>query len=615
MDRRHFKGWDTVMEGNRAAGRRGILVTPFWAAIAVWAILGLGLQAVEREGAWPLSPPVFSADASAPASSSLLPPLDASEPPEVRSIIDRGLRLERQSRWGEALGMYEEALRDFPESLVLQSRFHEVRLRHDVARRYSDPSFLSMVEKIDEAAALAVYDEVLLKIQSHYVESPRWRYLVEQGIHELELALLEPKFLSGNGVKLEPGAALALAGELRRAASADWVRNRAEAREVVAQVARWLHRRIGLPVSATVLEFLCGATNSLDVYSAYLTPAQLSEVYSQIEGRFVGLGVELKADGGSLLIVRVIPRSPAEQAGIQVGDRIIAVDGKSVDQISADQAANMLQGPEGSMVELTLRATGGARKSVRVERARVEVPSVTDVQMLDAAAAVGFMRVASFQRGTPKEMDQAIGELMGQGMRSLIIDLRRNPGGLLTSAVEAADRFLPQGIIVATSGRVPQENLTYSAQGPARWGIPVVILVDRESASAAEIFAGALQENGRATVVGSRSYGKGSIQGIFPLTNSDAGVRLTTAKFYSPKGRPYAHRGVEPDVLVQQVARPVDGWRPIGEGRVPTATDRKEAASPSEDAVLQAGLNVARGMIARASGETLWDSSGAGVRP
>ena len=595
------------MQGNRSAAGRGIGGTRFWAAIAVWLLLSRGLPVTGQEGALPPLPPLFSSDGlTAPALSSPpspVPWLDESEPPEVRSAIDRGLRLERQSRWGEALGIYEEALRDFPESPVLQSRFHEVRLRHDVARRYSDPSFLSLVGRIDETAALSLYDEVLLKIQSHYVESPRWRYLLEQGTHELELALLEPKFLSSNGVKLEPGAAIALAGELRQAASMDWVCNRAEAREVVAQVARWLHRRIGLPVSAAVLEYLCGATNSLDVYSAYLTPAQLAEVYSQIEGRFVGLGVELKADGGSLLIVRVIPRSPAEQAGIQEGDRITAVDGKPVDQVSTDQAANMLQGPEGSVVELTVRTRCGSWKSVRVARASVEVPSVTDVHMLDAAAGVGFLRVVSFQRGTPKEMDEAVAELVRQGMQSLMIDLRRNPGGLLTAAVEAADRFLPQGIIVATSGRVPQENLTYSAQGPARWAMPVVILVDRESASAAEIFAGALQENGRATVVGTRSYGKGSIQGIFPLANSEAGIRLTTAKFYSPKGRPYAHRGVEPDVLVQLAARPVDGWRATADGRGAAAADPKEAAPPSEDTVLQAGLNVARGMVARSPRE------------
>ncbi|GAB6185289.1 S41 family peptidase [Thermopirellula anaerolimosa] len=590
----------------------------FWIAIAVGLILTRGWQAAGQQGAVPPLPPVFSSEAAAPSLSSPTPPipsLDESEPPEVRSVIDQGLRLERQSRWGEALGMYEEALREFPESPVLQSRFHEVRLRHDVARRYSDPTFLSLIGEIDESAALGLYDEVLLKIQSHYVEAPRWRYLVEQGTHELELALLEPKFLSSNGLKLEPAATMALADELRRTASADWVRNRAEAREFVAQIARRLHQRIGLPVSATVLEYLCGATNSLDVYSAYLTPGQLSEVYSQIEGRFVGLGVELKADAGSLLIVRVIPRSPAEQAGIRADDRIVAVDGKPLDQMSTDQAANMLQGPEGSVVQLEVLAADGSSKSVRVERARVDVPSVTDVRMLDSAAAVGFMRVVGFQRGTPKEMDEAIGELTRQGMQSLIIDLRRNPGGLLTAAVEAADRFLPQGIIVATNGRVPQENLTYSAQGPARWGFPVVILVDRESASAAEIFAGALQENGRATVVGTRSYGKGSIQGIFPLANSEAGVRLTTAKFYSPKGRPYAHRGVEPDVLVQQAARPVDGWRPIGAGRENAATDRNEAASPSEDTILQAGLNVARGMVARSAGRSLWDSSGGRMLP
>ncbi len=587
----------------------------FWFAAAVGLILcGPWVVPAQQHPVPPLPSDSAVDDELGDFRPSAGPSVEVGESSEVLSILDQGLRLERQSRWGEALGMYEDAIRDFPDSLALQNRFHEVRLRHDVVRRYSDASFVSLLRGMNEDAALTIYEEVLAKIQSHYVEMPRWRYLVEQGTHELELALLEPKFLAENGVKLEPGTSLAVVRELHQAAAADWVNSRADAHELVAQVSRWLHRRIGLPRSAAILEYLCGATNSLDLYSAYLTPSQLSEVYSQIEGRFVGLGLELKADGGMLLIVRVIPRSPAEQAGIRPGDRIVGVNGQLVEQVSTDQAANMLQGPEGSVVELTVRSTGDAIQTLRVRRASVEVPSITDVRILDQVAGVGGLRVVSFQRSTPQELDQAIGDLVLRGMRSLIVDLRGNPGGLLTAAVDAADRFLPGGIIVATSGRVPEENLTYRAQGPARWGIPVVILIDRESASAAEIFAGALQENGRATVVGTRSYGKGSIQGIFPLANSEAGVRLTTAKFYSPKGRPYMNRGIDPDVIVRQSARPIDGWRPIGDGAAAGDSAAGDVAAGDaewdsvgefgEDAILQAGLTVARRMVARRSGDT-----------
>ena len=144
-------------------------------------------------------------------------------------------------------------------------------------------------------------------------------------------------------------------------------------------------------------------------------------------------------------------------------------------------------------------------------------------------------------------------------MKRLIMDLRGNPGGLLVTAVEVADKFVERGIIVSTRGRSVQEDFTYSAHTAGTWRVPLVVLIDKDSASAAEIFAGAIRDHRRGTIVGARSYGKGSVQGIFPLGISEAGVRLTTAKFYSPNGHPYSRVGVEPDVVVHQTARPVDG--------------------------------------------------------
>jgi carboxyl-terminal processing protease len=150
-------------------------------------------------------------------------------------------------------------------------------------------------------------------------------------------------------------------------------------------------------------------------------------------------------------------------------------------------------------------------------------------------------------------------------MRSLVVDVRGNPGGLLVSAVEVVDRFVDRGIIVSTRGRSSQEDFTYSAHEQGKWQMPLVVMIDQDSASAAEIFAGAIRDHGRGTIVGVRSFGKGSVQGIFPLEDSTAGVRLTTAKFYSPKGRPYSNVGVEPDIKVEPdhvVAKPIDGQLP-----------------------------------------------------
>ena len=343
------------------------------------------------------------------------------------------------------------------------------------------------------------------------------------------------------------------------------VRTRLDACDAVAAAAEFAQQRLEIPSTAVVLEYLCGATNSLDPYSAYLTPDQLNDVYAQIEGNFVGLGVELKAQNGGLVIVRVIPGSPAEESGVRAGDRILVIDGQSTGPLSTDQAANLLQGADGSVVRLTLAGPGQPSRELSVRRRVVEVPSVDQVSIVDPQYGIGYFKLTCFQKTTARDLDAALWKLHREGMRSLVVDVRGNPGGLLVSAVEVVDRFVDRGIIVSTRGRSSQEDFTYSAHEQGKWQMPLVVMIDQDSASAAEIFAGAIRDHGRGTIVGVRSFGKGSVQGIFPLEDSTAGVRLTTAKFYSPKGRPYSNVGVEPDIKVEPdhvVAKPIDGQLP-----------------------------------------------------
>ncbi len=174
-----------------------------------------------------------------------------------------------------------------------------------------------------------------------------------------------------------------------------------------------------------------------------------------------------------------------------------------------------------------------------------------------ARSGVAYFRISSFQKTTSRDVDAALWRLHREGMRSLIVDVRGNPGGLLTEAVEVADRFVMDGTIVTTHGRSARENYDYRAHRVGTWRMPLVVLIDGDSASASEIFAGAIRDHRRGTVVGERSYGKGSVQGIFPLRVVKGGVRLTTAKFYSPSGYSISQGGVEPDVIVQSVAKPV----------------------------------------------------------
>lgn len=519
---------------------------------------------------------------TAPAAAQHLPKyiINISDPRGgVAELLRGGERLEQQRRWGEALAHYEDAIRQYPNDTVLRRRFDAARLHYDLERRYADRSFCASVLRLSTERALELYSQVLLKIEAHYVEAPHWSVLVERGTNNVELALSEATFLDRNIPQRDRSAVDAFRQELRTMVGGRGVGNRVDAREVVAAVSRLAQQRLEIAPAAIVLEYLCGAANALDPYSTYLTPDQLNEVYAQIEGNFVGLGVELKAQDGGLVILRVISGSPADEAGVHPNDQILAIDHQPTRDFSTDQAANLLQGAEGSTVVLTVAASGQAPRQLTVRRRRVEVPSVDQVSIVDSQYGVGYFRLTCFQKTTAHDLDVALWKLHREGMKSLVIDLRGNPGGLLVSAVEVADRFIERGVIVSTRGRSPQEDFTYSAHQQAKWRMPLVVIIDQDSASAAEIFAGAIRDHARGTLVGVKSFGKGSVQGIFPLEQSNAGVRLTTAKFYSPNGRPYSQVGVEPDKKVQVAARPIDGKLPAG-----------------GDAMFAAAVQVARGL-------------------
>jgi carboxyl-terminal processing protease len=497
----------------------------------------------------------------------------------VTALLRQGQQLEQQRRWGEALAHYESAIRQYPNEGSLQQRFDTARLHYDLERRYADRSFCDSVIRLSAQRALDLYGQVLLKIDSHYVEMPQWKELVNRGTNNLDLALSERTFIDRNVPQRDRPAIDAFRRELRTAIDAKVINNRADARDAVAAAAELARQRLEIAPAAIVLEYLCGATNALDPYSTYLTPDQLNDVYSQIEGNFVGLGVELKAQDGRLAIVRVISGSPAEEAGIRAGDRILIVNGQSTKDLTTDQAATMLQGAEGSVVTLAVAAPGQSQRQVTVRRRRVEVASIDQVSIIDAKNGIGYFRLTCFQKTTARDLDTALWKLHNEGMKSLVVDVRGNPGGLLVSAVEVADRFVERGVIVSTRGRSPQEDFTYSAHEQAKWQMPLVVIIDQDSASAAEIFAGAIRDHHRGTIVGVQSFGKGSVQGIFPLEECNAGVRLTTAKFYSPNGKPFSHIGVEPDIKVQLTARPIDGKLPDTGDAMLTAA--KQALTPT----------------------------------
>lgn len=483
-------------------------------------------------------------------------------PAAIHNLLEKGRALELTGRWADALSCYEEALREYPQDRTLQARFDVARLHYSLEQRYDDRSFCESVRSLRTQQAQNLYSDLLAKIETHYYTTPPWQEISARGAQAVSIALADDEFLQSHSIRARGPVLDQARAEITQLPGRYAIRSSRDATAVAAQAARLANQRLGLSETATLLEFTAAAAGSLDHYSAFLTADQLRDIYSQIEGNFVGLGVELKADNGALLIVRVIPRSPAEKAGIRQGDRIVAVDGQPTEALSTDEAAALLTGVEGSQVRVRVVSAGQSPRELTVRRQHVDVPSLEEVKLIDPRTGVAYIRIPAFQKTTAADLEDALWSLHRQGMRSLIIDLRGNPGGLLTASVEVADKFIAEGGIVSTRGRNEQENFNYRAHRPGTWRVPLVVLIDGESASASEIFAGAIKDSGRGKIVGTRSYGKGSVQGIFSLGTNGAGARLTTARFFSPLGHPISNVGVQPDIDVRRATPVVAGTEP-----------------------------------------------------
>nr|MCU0708917.1 S41 family peptidase [Pirellula sp.] len=476
-----------------------------------------------------------------PATGQGMPLESGTEVREDVSVLQVGRQLESEHRWHEAIQYYEKAIKRDAGNRQISERLQVARVHFDVVRRYSDRSFIDTVKRSNPADALDVYGEVLAKLEAYYVEPIDYAKLALFGTACLEVALTEPDFVNAYLPNARRENLEAFRQKIHQSVIGRRIASSNDLRSVASNIAAQAQSQIGLPPSATLYEFVAGAVCMLDPYSAFLTPGEYREIMSQIEGNLIGLGVELWAEGSELRIVDVFKGSPAYDAGLQAGHYILEVDGNSVLQVGAKKAADMLRGPEGSRVQLVISNGGDQSVALEIVRKRVEIPSVSIAEMREDG--VGYVRITNFQKTTVNEVSRAMFQLSREGMKSLVIDLRRNPGGLLESAVELADEFLPNGGIVSTRGRNGDENKNYAAKLQGTWDIPLVVLIDGDSASASEIFAGAIRDHNRGYVVGQVSYGKGSVQGVFHNDRGNGGLRLTVSKFYSPSGMAISAKG------------------------------------------------------------------------
>src|SRR5215207_1377476 len=311
------------------------------------------------------------------------------------------------------------------------------------------------------------------------------------------------------------------------------------------------------PTEAKLIEgAINGMLTSLDPHSSYLSPNEFKEMQTQTRGEFGGLGIEVTMEEGLVKVVAPVDETPAARAGILANDIIIQIDGEPVHGLTLNQAVDKMRGPVNSSVKLTIQRKD-KKEPLEVKLTR-ETIRIRPVRARAEAGDIGYLRISQFNDQTTEALRAAIktiaGEVGPDKLKGYVIDLRNNPGGLLDQAIMVSDAFLTKGEIVSTRGRNPGETQRYAAKGKAKdlvGGKPLVVLLNGGSASASEIVAGALQDHKRATVLGTRSFGKGSVQTIIPLGGNGA-LRLTTARYYTPAGRSIQAKGIDPDQEVLQ---------------------------------------------------------------
>ena len=296
-----------------------------------------------------------------------------------------------------------------------------------------------------------------------------------------------------------------------------------------------------------------GVLQSLDPYSAYMSPELFREMQTDTRGEFGGLGIEIGMEGGVVKVISPIDDTPAAKAGIKAGDYIVKIGGEQVQGKSLLEAVKLMRGPVGTSINLTVR-----RKNVKkplefkIMRKIIEVQSVSS-KIIGDEKNLGYIRLKSFNENSDKQFLKSVKEFEKKSnMKGYVLDLRNNPGGLLAQAINITDFFLDDGEIVSTKGRKVSETRKFCARkGDETKGKPLVVLINNGSASASEIFAGALKDHKRAIILGENSYGKGSVQSIIPLRNG-GGMRLTISKYYLPSGKSISEVGVTPDILVEE---------------------------------------------------------------
>jgi len=522
----------------------------------------------------------------------------------------KGQAFEKRGMWAEACRCYEEALRKERNHTATRDAWQRCLRRLHLTTRHRDASYRQLLTKLTAVQSLDVYDQVLAALVKYYHDRSKLGFadLFRNGVQELRFALDEASFRRHHLAGIRPAALAAFKKHL-----AAWpnrkLANRLEVREQVLSVLQTAIKD-GVPlrpatINALVLEFAAGACNALDEYSSFLTPGHYQQTRDLARGDLVGVGLELGITDDELVVTRVYPGSPAAESGLKVRDRVLRIGGRAVKDLPADVAAEKLRGKPNSSVAVEVVRGGDAtkgKKTFKMTRRAVVIRSVEyKPKKLSGGDLIGVLKINFFAESTPQEirdqLDANPSELAS--LKGMILDLRGNPGGLFKSALTVAEMFLDGGVIVIGQSRHKDYNKSFKAEQRDVLPLPLMVLIDGETASAAEVLAGALKD-GRpgTTLIGQTTYGKGSVQCLVtmdkgPLEKLNAGIRLTVAKLLSPTSQPYTGRGIVPDFTVPAAEAKDDALNRFekrlakaNEGMMPKPTT-EEPARPSDQMTMK----------------------------
>ncbi|MFO0966657.1 MAG: S41 family peptidase [Gemmataceae bacterium] len=505
--------------------------------------------------------------------------LGAAEVSKLDLLLEQAKQHEADGRWDQACEAYDAILKLDRSLTSIKDKYQQCLRRYWQARRHRDYSFRKEVLSIDYGQALRLYGIMRDTLLDNSLEKAKAdpSRLFAKGLEEFDAALADPYFCQQFLITARPEEIRAFRDFLKKNWGGETKLSRGAALKKLREVALAAQTNLNLNCTVTILEFTCGSCYALDDYTFYLTPNQLRELCDSLRGGLANIGLILRGDGDKFFVMDTARFSPAAR-DLNPGDEVVSIDKKSTRMMTLDEANDLMAGPQGTSIEVQVVTAGMGLRTFTFVRQTLFAPTVASSWIKDG---VGYIHLSCFKDTTVQEMDEMLTNLLSRDMKALVLDLRGNDGGLFEAAIDVARRFLSSGVITSTENVDPKYNTVYEAKNPHALTLPIVVLVDGDTASAAEVLAGALKENRRARLVGQPTFGKSCTQVLVKLPSAPGGIptgglRLTVARFFSPDGAAYTGRGILPHILIGRPAMMSESMMGAGE------EDAQLAAAVSE---------------------------------